>query len=65
MIQSKTQNIKIHEIPFVLISREIEGLEEDLVIAANKQSINGLMDYLVLLDHTIFSLFPDQLMSQM
>lgn len=65
MIQSKTQNIKIHEIPFVLISREIEGLEEDLVIAANKQSINDLMDYLVLLDHTIFSLFPDQLMSQM
>lgn len=44
--------LKKHDIPFVLIDREIEGLEEDLVIADNKQSIDHSMEHLVKLGHT-------------
>lgn len=49
---NNAKTLRKHEIPFVLIDREIEGLDEDLVIADNQQSINDLMDYLVQLGHT-------------
>ncbi|WP_099362568.1 LacI family DNA-binding transcriptional regulator [Fredinandcohnia onubensis] len=50
--KSNVETLKKHNIPFVLVDREIEGIDEDLVIGDNKQSIYCLMDYLVKLGHS-------------
>ena len=45
------ERLRLHNIPFVLIDREVPGIEADAVVGDNKEGARKLMDHLLELGH--------------
>ncbi len=45
------ETLRKHDIPFVLLDREVPGMESDIVLGDSKEGARRLVDHLVSLDH--------------